>query len=79
MAKNCLRQRLGMKSFSRGVGMSEAEAFWRHVARHPAMSNCVVAILWNRFQMQGNVVYRHGACRQRVTTHPDDRLIVLKA
>ena len=41
--------------------MPEAEAFWRHVTRHPDVSNVVVAIMCNRFQTQGNVVYRHGA------------------
>ena len=57
----------------------ETEAFWRHVARHPDMSNVVVAILWNRFQAkQGNVVYRHGAGCPRSTKKRDDRLIVLQ-
>ena len=43
------------------------------------MSNVAVAILWDRFQAQGSVVFRHGAGRPRATTNPDDRLIVLQA
>jgi len=46
--------------------MTESEAFSRHVARFPDMLNVVVAILWYRFQTQGNVVYRHGAGRSSV-------------
>jgi len=70
---------LGIENLSRGVGMPEAEAFWRHVARHPDMSNVVVAILWNPFQTLENVVYWHVAGRQKATTNPDDRLIVIQA
>jgi len=52
MANDCLRQQFGIENLRRGIGMPEAEAVWRHVARHPDMSNVVVAILWKRFQTQ---------------------------
>ena len=76
MANNCLRQRLAIDILRRGDGMPVAEAFWRHVARHPDMSNVEEPIL---FQTQGNVVYRHGSGRPRSTTNTGDRLIVLQA
>ena len=56
MANTCLRQLLGIANLSRGVGMPEAEAFWRDIARHSDMSNVVEAILWNCFQILSSIL-----------------------
>jgi len=60
-----------------GVRMLEAEASLRHFARHLGVSQNVVAKMMNLFQMQGNVVYRHGGGLQRATTNADDHFIQL--
>jgi len=51
----------------------------RHFARHLGVSQGVVAKMWNHIQTQGNVVYQHGAGRQRATTNTDGLFVALKA
>jgi len=77
MANNRLRQCLGIEKIKWGVGMLEAESSVRHFARHLGVSQNVVAKIWNHFQTQGNVVYRHGEGLQRATMNADDHLIQL--
>ena len=62
-----------------GLGMLEAGASQRHVEHQLGVSQSVVAKLWNRFQIRGNVIHRHGGDYQTITTQTEDRFIVKQA
>ena len=48
----------------------------RHSLRHVASTQSTVARMWERFRTDGNVRYRHGAGRERVTTQREHRFVV---
>ncbi|KAH3839839.1 hypothetical protein DPMN_113276 [Dreissena polymorpha] len=64
---------------NRGVGLLEVGASQRHVPRKLGVSQSVVARMWSRYQMNGNVISRYRGGRQRATTQAQDRFIVVQA
>ena len=59
--------------------MLEAGHCQRHVTGVFEVSQSTVAKMWGRFRTHGNVRYKHGSCRERVTTQPEDRFFVVQA
>ncbi|KAH3858381.1 hypothetical protein DPMN_101004 [Dreissena polymorpha] len=64
---------------NRGVGMLEGGASQRHVARQLGVLQSVVARMWSRYEMNGDVSPRYRGRRQRATSQTRDRLIVVQA
>ncbi len=59
--------------------MLEGGASQRHVARQLVVSQSVVARMWSRYQMHGDVIPRYRGGRQRATTQAQDCFIVVQA
>ena len=49
------------------------------MARQLGVSQSVVARMWSRYQMHGDVIPRYRGGRQRATTEAQDRFIVVQA
>ena len=79
MANYRVRRCLTLEEMNRGVGMLEVGASQRHVARQLGVSQSVVARMWSRYQMHGDVIPRYRGGRQRATTQAQDRFIVVQA
>jgi len=58
--------------------MLEGGASQRHVARQLGFYQSVVARMWSRYQMHGDVIPRYMGGRQRATTQAQDRFIVVQ-
>ena len=74
-----LRTRWPLDAEELGIGMFQAGLSQRHMAGVLWPSQSTVAKMWDRFRTYGNVRYRHGDGRERVTTQREDRFIVVQS
>ncbi|GBN94939.1 hypothetical protein AVEN_130744-1 [Araneus ventricosus] len=56
----------------RSVGMLQASARQRGVARELNVHRSIIYRLWNHYQRDRSASRRHGSVRQRITTTADD-------
>ena len=73
-----VRHRLSRVEMNMGVGMLAEGCSQPQVARALGVSQSVVLRMWNRYQTYGDVTHRHGGGRQRATTQPEDRCLVIQ-
>jgi hypothetical protein len=65
MANRQVRRRLSEDEMNRGIGMLEAGCSQRHIAHVLGVSQSVVSMMWNRFQITGNVLQGHAGGLER--------------
>ena len=73
-----IRRRPDLEEINRGIRILEARLSQRHVAGDLVVLQCTVAKMWERFRTHGNVRYRHGSGRERVTIQHEDCFIVVQ-
>ncbi|KAH3859681.1 hypothetical protein DPMN_102501 [Dreissena polymorpha] len=59
--------------------MLEGGASQRHMARQLGVSQSIVARMWSRYQMHGDVITRYRGGHQRATTQAQDCFIKVQA